>query len=83
MFNNLKKVVSQNKIATGVVGSAVFAVQSQAAVATPLSYSTATGFTGSIDMTSYSTAITVVLGVVAIVIATTIGFKALKGAKNA
>lgn len=71
-----KKVVAGATLALG-------AVSSQAAVATPLSYSTATGFTGSIDMTSYSTAITVVLGVVAIVIATTIGFKALKGAKNA
>jgi len=82
MFNNLKKVVSQNKIATGVIASSVLAVQSQAA-GNPLSYSTATGFTGTIDMKSYSTAITVVLGVVAIVIATSIGFKALKGAKNA
>ena len=79
MFNNLKKVVSQNKIVTGVVASSVLAVQSQAA----LTYDTATGFAGTIDMTSYSTAITVVLGVVAIVIATSIGFKALKGAKNA
>ncbi len=83
MFKNLKKAVAQNKIAVGAIASSVLTVSSQAAVATPLSYSTATGFTGSIDMTSYSTAITVVLGVVAIVIATSIGFKALKGAKNA
>ena len=80
MFNSLKKVVAQNKIVTGAVVSSVVVAQSQAEA---LAYSATTGFTGDIDMTAYSTAITVVLSVVAVVITTTIGFKALKGAKNA
>ena len=70
-----KKVVAGATVALG-------AVSSQAAVATPLSYSTATGFAGSIDMTSYGTGVGVVVGVFAIVIATTLGLKALKGAKS-
>lgn len=55
------------------------AIQAQAAI----TYDAATGFAGTIDMTAYDSAIPIVVTVIAIVIATGLGIKALLGAKRA
>ena len=79
MFNSLKKVAAQNKIATGLVALGLGAVQSQAAI----TYDAATGFAGSLDTTAYNTAVPIVVAVIALVVATTIGIKVLKSGKSA
>ncbi|MFA6197322.1 MAG: hypothetical protein WC656_11850 [Sulfurimonas sp.] len=66
-----------SKVVVAGTAVAVGAVSSQAAV----TYSEATGFGGSIDMTAYSSAVPLVVTVIAIVLATSLGIKALRGAK--
>ena len=79
MFNSLKKVAAQNKIATGLVGLGLGTV-SQAAVAFD---DAAQKFTGTIDMSAYNSAIPITVTVIGLVIAVSIGIKVLKSAKSA
>jgi hypothetical protein len=48
-----------------------------------VTYTKEDGFGGSIDTTAFDTAIPIVVTVVALVVATTLGMKALKSAKSA
>lgn len=75
----LARKISESKSAIVAGASVIGATASQAAV----TYTEGAGFSGSLDMTSYTTAIPIVVTVIAVVIATTIGIKALKGAKSA
>lgn len=75
MFKSLKTKV------LGLLGLfAVGATQSFGAVA----YDTATNsFTGSIDTGAYTSAIVIAVGVISLVIAVSLGIRALKSSKNA
>jgi hypothetical protein len=78
-FKNVASKIIQSKAL--VVGSlsAGFATASQAAI----TYDATTGFAGSLDTTAYNTAVPIVVGVIALVVATTIGIKVLKSGKSA
>ena len=77
MFKGLGKKINSNKIlATGLTFGLV-ATQAMADV----TYTKEDGFGGSIDTKAYDTAIPIVVVVIALVVATTLGLKALKGAK--
>jgi len=82
MFNNLKKAVAQNRVtkaAFGVGALALGATNSMAAI----TYTKAAGFAGDLDTTAYDTAVPIVVGVIALVVATTIGIRVLKSGKSA
>lgn len=74
MFNSLKKVVAQNKIASGVV-ALVAGTASQAAV----TFDSATqSFAGSFDLTPYYTAIGIIVVAIAIIAGIKLGLKGFK-----
>ena len=71
MFNSLKKVVSQNKIASGV-GAVALSTASQAAVTfDPVTQS----FAGSFDLTPYYTAIGIIVVAIAIIAGIKLGLR--------
>jgi len=66
-----------------VIGASAVGAGASNAFASGVTYTEGTGFAGSIDMTAFNSAVPLVVTVIGVVIAVTLGIRALSKAKSA